>query len=156
VPLDTSGGYRATAELDYGVKKRLTRDADFTPVPSLAVVGTSVCENLDRGPTLSVALHNDGGLALQPHIAFAVGDANGTSLGSISPIQPLLVWPGEDGAASVDLADRLASGAYVLTLRIDSAMPDPEGRTAVPPIETEVPFRIGGLGDGAAPLCPTS
>src|SRR5262249_30545058 len=125
-------------------------------VPSLTVVGASVCENLDRGPTLRVALHNDGDLALQPRVAFAVRDANGSSFGSISPIQPLLVWPGEDGGASVDLTDRLASGAYVLTLRIDAAMPDPEGRTAVPPIETEVPFQIGGLGEGAVPLCTAS
>jgi P pilus assembly chaperone PapD len=156
VPLDARAGYRATAVIDYGAKKPLKRDVDFTPVPSLVVAGASVCENLDRGPTLSVSLHNGGELALQPHVAFAIRDANGNPLGSVSPTQPLLVWPGEDGGASVDLAERLASGPYVLSLRIDAAMPDPEGRTAVPPIETDVPFQIGGLGGNGVPLCATS
>jgi hypothetical protein len=156
VPLDPRVAYRATAVLGTDAKKRLKQDVDFTPVPSLAIAGASVCENIDHGPTLSVTLHNDGELALQPHVAFGVRDANGNALGSTSPIQPLLVWPGEDGGARVDLGDRLGSGAYTLTLRVDAAMPDSEGRTAVPPIETELPFQIGGLGDGAVPLCAAS
>jgi hypothetical protein len=153
VPLDASVGYRATAVLDYGATKPLKRDVDFTPLPSLAVAGASVCENLDHGPTLSVMLHNDGDLALQPRVEFAVRAANGSPLGSVSPIQPLLVWPGEEGGASVDLTEHLASGAYVLSLRVNAAMPDPEGRTAVPPIETDVPFQIGGLSGDGVPLC---
>jgi hypothetical protein len=38
-------------------------------------------------------------------------------------------------------------------VRVDAAPPDPEGRTAIPPVEQEVPFQIGGLGGDAIPLC---
>ncbi|HET8524274.1 MAG TPA: hypothetical protein VFL82_13650 [Thermomicrobiales bacterium] len=153
VPLPSGASYRAEAVLEYGGNSPLKRDVTFAPKPALAVAGTSVCENLDRGPTMRVHLRNDGTLGLQPRIQVAVQNSNKASMGVASPTSPVVVWPGETSEVVIDVPKRLDSGAYTAMLRIDLSAPDSSGRTAVPPIEQPVPFQIGGLGEGAAPLC---
>lgn len=153
VPLPAGGSYQATATFDYGATSPLKRDITFTPKPALSIMQTGVCENLDRGPTVRIGLHNDGSLGLQPRVQVAIQKAGGNALGIASPMSQVVVWPGEQSDLVIDVPQRLDSGSYTAALHVDLAAPDSSGRTAVPPIEQSMSFQIGGLGDDAAPLC---
>jgi hypothetical protein len=153
VPLPPGPTYRAVAKLEYGDGESLAADVEFRPEPLLSLSAASVCENLDRGPTVRLGLRNDGGLGLQPRVQIGVWGATGNPIGSGLPTASLLVWPGEGLDVAIDVPERLASGEYRLSVRVDAAPPDLEGRTVLPPVEQEFPFRVGGLGGDAIPLC---
>jgi hypothetical protein len=155
LPLPPGTTYVAKAVLEYGGTEPLTADVEFQPEALLTLTGAAVCENLDRGPTVHLGLRNEGGLALQPLVRIGVTGSTGNPIGATEPNGALLLWPGQELDAAIDLSARLTSGDYVLTVRVDAAPPDPTGRTALPPIEQEVRFRLGGLAGDAIPLCPS-
>lgn len=155
LPLQPDEPYRAEALLDYNGAEPMTATLEFTPAIALAVTGTALCENLDRGPTLTVNLRNDGTLGLLPPVQADITDANDQPIATGEPGIPALIWPGETGVVTVDFPDRLLSGDYATALRIDYAAPVADGQTLLPPLEKEIGFAIGGLGDTAIPLCAT-
>lgn len=156
VPLEPGGQYRATMIVDVGPEEQTEASFAFTSEVALDIVGTAICENLDRGPTVRVELHNGGGLGLTPRVQASVRSEAGELIGTSPPGPPLLAWPAETTSVVLDLGERLLSGAYVLDLRVDITPQDAEGRVAVPPIEQEAVFQIGGLGEDAVPLCAAS
>jgi len=153
LPLQPDEPYRAEALLDYNGAEPMTATLEFTPAIALAVTGTALCENLDRGPTLTVNLLNDGTLRLLPPVQADITDANDQPIATGEPGIPALIWPGETGVVTVDFPDRLLSGDYATALRIDYAAPVEDCQTLLPPLEQEIGFAIGGLGENAIPLC---
>ena len=132
----------------------MSATVEFTPTAVLAVTEISVCENLDRGPTVDVTLRNDGDLGLLPAIRLDLSSVDGQAVPQPAPSMPAILWPHEGSTVTADFGERLLSGDYILKIRVDYAAPATDGQTILPPIEQEAPFRIGGLGEGAAPLCP--
>ena len=108
----------------------------------------------DRGPTVSLALRNDGDLGLLPAIGLSLSVIDGSAAPQPMAVPQAVRWSGATTTVATDVAKRLLSGKYVLAIRIDYAMPTPDGQTVLPPVEQQVPFRVGGLDDGAIPLCP--
>ncbi|MGH2559700.1 MAG: hypothetical protein ACRDJH_11590 [Thermomicrobiales bacterium] len=155
LPLDPAARYTARAVVEYGEEEPITAEVAFAPVAALTIPTLSVCENLDRGPTLTLGLRNEGELGLLPRVELALREADGMALGGATPPDPLLLWPGETVEFGLDYPERLVSGEYVLAVRVDYAMPSADGQTILPPVEQETVFAIGGLGDGAAPVCGT-
>ena len=153
IPLEPGVAYEAKLTVDAGTEEPTEAAVDFSPEVALEVAGVSVCENLDRGPSVRIDLRNDGGLGLVPRVHASVRGELGGPRGTAPPGDPVLVWPAETAGVVVDLPERLVSGGYVLTVRVDVTPPDREGRVAVPPIEQDSTFRIGGLGGDAVPLC---
>jgi len=150
LPLTDGGDFRADATFTYqdgsedGVT--LTASATFTISPELTLATASVCENLDRGPTLAVTLQNEGELGLQPLVTLMLESDTGQALGTAPVGGGLLLWPGEQERIAIDFPERLVSGAYRLVTTVQF---DP---TAAPLVQ-ETPFQIGGLGGAPAPLC---
>jgi len=153
LPLQPDETYQAEVVLDYNGAEPMTTTLEFTPTITLAVTETAICENLDRGPTLTVSLHNDGTLGLFPPIQAEIADANAQAIATGMSSMPALIWPGETAIATIEFPDRLLSGDYTTNLRVDYAAPVADGQTLLPPLEQEVTFSIGGLGDTAIPLC---
>ncbi|MGH2535364.1 MAG: hypothetical protein ACRDJW_24145 [Thermomicrobiales bacterium] len=156
LPLPAGERYLARATINVGGGASITAETEFSPEALVAVERTTVCENLDRGPTATLLLRNDGTLGLQPLLQIGVQDAAGSAHGAPVATTAPMLWPGDAGELRVDLPTRLTSGAYTLTVRVDYAAPDAQGRTALPPLEQQTTFAIGGLGPDAAPLCPPS
>ncbi|MGH2532443.1 MAG: hypothetical protein ACRDJW_09065 [Thermomicrobiales bacterium] len=155
LPLDPAARYTAEAVVDYGEEEPITAEVEFAPHAALSVSTLSLCENFDRGPTLTVGIRNDGDLGLLPRVDLALRQIDGAPLGGATPPDPLLLWPGETAELILDYPDRLVSGEYVLAVRVDYTTPSPDGPTILPPVEQETAFAIGGLGNGAAPVCGT-
>jgi len=155
LPLAADATFAATATIEYGAEQPATAEVAFGMRPALDIVALGVCENLDRGPTLRLTLRNEGDLGLLPQARLMVRAAGGQEHGAVSP-PPVLLWPGETGDVVVDLPERLLTGDYVLAVRIDYAAPTADGQTALSPLEQELSFRIGGLDEGAATLCPAT
>lgn len=122
-------------------------DSEFTVDPRLAISG-SICENLDRGPTITLGLDNTGTIGLAPAIRVTLVDAERTILVSLAPDGVVVAWPREDMAIPFDGLDRLVTGEYLLT--IESTIVQGQEPTI-----TSVPFSIGGVGENVAPLCGT-
>lgn len=152
LPLPTAT-YRADALVDYGGEKPLTATIEFEPHAAFTVTEITVCENLDRGPTVDLTLRNDGDLGLLPAIRLDLRSVDGQAAPQPSPAPPVVLWPHETATVTGEFGERLLSGEYVLTVRADYAAPAEDGQTVLPPVEKEAPFRIGGLGEGAVPLC---
>jgi|SRR5579884_945330 len=149
IPVQSGATYKAATSMTYGDKKApLTADATFKVAPpSVSVGDMTVCENLDKGPTLSASLKDDGDLALEPTIQLGVRTASGTDLGEAALPGPTLLWPHESAAVKVDFPQRLDSGQYVFVVTTQFA----PGK----PVTKEFPFQIGGTGANVAPLCAT-
>lgn len=150
LPLSLGAEYGATATFTYrdGSEEggAITHEIDFSVEPTLLLSPTTVCENLDRGPTLTVSFENGSDLALQPQVTIALfADASG-SLGAAPLGGAELLWPGEAREIAVDFPDRLVSGGYRLVTTVAF---DPRGE----PLVQETPFQIGGLTGTPAPLC---
>jgi hypothetical protein len=154
VPLEPGVAYRAAMTVDVGTDEPAEATVEFSPDLAVELAGTGVCENLDRGPSVRVDLRNDGGLGVVPRVQASVRNELGNLLGTAPPSHPVLAWPAETVGVVLELPDRLVSGVYVLAVRVAVTPPDREGRVAVPPIEHELTFQIGGLGGEAVPLCP--
>jgi hypothetical protein len=146
LPVQAGTAFNASAEVEYGADDPATADTAFAFTPDLAVSG-SVCENLDRGPTITTELINDGTLGVVTTLQLAVGLPDGGRIGESNPMEPQIAWPSDTSTFSADLPERLPTGDYVLTV---SAL---TGASA-DPIVQEIPFSIGGTGPNVAPICP--
>jgi hypothetical protein len=150
LPLTDGGDFRADATFTYQDGSEdgatLTASTSFTISPELTLAAASVCENLDRGPTLAVTLQNEGELGLQPLVTLLLESATGQTLGTAPVGGGLLLWPGEQEQIAIDFPERLVSGAYRL---ITTVQFDPTAE----PIVQETSFQIGGLEGHPAPLC---
>jgi hypothetical protein len=120
-------------------------ESTFTVNPQLGVMA-SICENLDRGPTVTLDLNNTGTIALIPEVSMALVDASGTLIASINQDQGTLAWPGEHTLTPIEGIGQLQGGDYMLRVTANIVQ-------GLDPIVTEVPFSIGGFGDNVAPLC---
>jgi hypothetical protein len=147
LPMQDGASYKAKVSIDYGAKKPVTADASFTmSAPAVAATKLAVCENLDKGPTLSATLENSGDLGVLPAVTLDVKQANGGSdLGNGPLPQPPLLWPHDKTSFAVDFPTRLETGAYVFTV----TMQLPNGQ----PVTQTLPFQIGGNDATTAPLC---
>ncbi len=153
LPMAQSDQYHAEVAVNYGAKKAAKKEISFTPIAKLAVTGIQVCENLDRGPTLTIGLKNEGGLGLTPPVTLELRNKSGEVAPQPNSAEAAIIWPGEESTIVAEIADRLPSGDYTIHLRADYALPDADGHEVLPPIEQDFDFSIGGLGGNAAPLC---
>jgi hypothetical protein len=146
-PLKPGAQYGANVTLTYGDKNApLTTMQTFTfAPPKIEVAAMSVCENLDRGPTLTVHLADDGDLGIVPAVQLAVQNADGSVIDGGSVPNPPLLWPKTTAAISTDFPRRLLSGSYIFVVTTQSG-PDPA-------VSTSFPFQIGGVGGSPVPLC---
>jgi hypothetical protein len=120
---------------------------EFDATPQLSLLTGGVCENLDRGPTISGSMQNLGEVGLAPFVRFEILDGNGTPVAAADPPRSPLVWPGETLELSAELGRRLLSDSY--TLRTTATF----GAGSM--VESETPFSIGGDPATAVPLCST-
>ena len=147
LPMTADATYRAEASISYsGLETPLTASAEFVVEPKLEASNATVCENLDRGPSLSVELTNTGALGLQPVVFMQVSTADGTSLGSAPVATGQLLWPEEERTLSIDFTERLPSGEYRLLTTVSF---DPLGESIV----LDTPFQIGGIDGDPVPFC---
>ena len=146
LPVTTGDSYQAEIALDYGAKKPVKAKTEFTFTPDFTVNG-SVCENLDRGPTMAAKIDNTGSLGLITNVSMVVKSADGTPIGQTGMIGPNPVWPKTTGTVGTDLPDRLATGDYILTIQYQTG-------AATDPVSIDLPFSIGGTGPNVAPICP--
>jgi hypothetical protein len=145
LPMPPGEQFTASTAIDYGAKKPLKATAAFdVGPPAVALTNLAVCENLDRGPTLSARLTDGGPIGVEPRVRFVVTGADGQGV-EAAPETPALLWPGDTVALTADLGERLVSGDYTLSAEIAFGNAPPETVT--------LPFRIGGEPAGAAPLC---
>ena len=117
--------------------------ADATPVFELGPA--TVCENIDRGPTVTATLVNGGSLGIVPTVGFEVFDSLGARVGAAPATDQPLAWPDSTADATVDLADILPAGVYTLVV---TAL---FGGNSV--ADTQLPFTIGGGPPTTAPPC---
>ena len=122
-------------------ERTITMDA--TPALELSVL--TICENLDQGPSIAAELVNPGSLGVVPTVTFAVLDAMGSPIGSVTAALQPLAWPGSSVSVSAELPVRPASGPYTLVATATYGGSFRE--------ELRVPFAIGGDPASAAPLC---
>ncbi len=150
LPMTAGAAYRAEAGISYsGLETPLTASTDFMIEPLLEAGNITICENLDRGPTLTVELANSGTIGLQPVVFMQVSTADGTSLGSAPVATGQLLWPDEERVLSIDFPERLPSGEYRLLTTVSF---DPLGE----PIVLDTPFQIGGIDGDPVPFCTSS
>ena len=150
LPMTAGAAYRAEAGISYsGLETPLTASTDFMIEPLLEAGNITICENLDRGPTLTVELANSGTIGLQPVVFMQVSTADGTSLGSAPVATGQLLWPDEGRVLSIDFPERLPSGEYRLLTTVSF---DPLGESIV----LDTPFQIGGIDGDPVPFCTSS
>ncbi len=150
LPMTAGAAYRAEAGISYsGLETPLTASTDFMIEPLLEAGNITICENLDRGPTLTVELANSGTIGLQPVVFMQVSTADGTSLGSAPVATGQLLWPDEERVLSIDFPERLPSGEYRLLTTVSF---DPLGESIV----LDTPFQIGGIDGDPVPFCTSS
>ena len=150
LPMTADAAYRAEESISYsGLDIPLSASTDFMVEPELEAGNVTICENLDRGPTLSVELANTGTLGLQPVVFMQVSTAEGTSLGSAPVATGQLLLPEEERTLSIDFPERLPSGEYRLLTTVSF---DPLGESIV----LDTPFQIGGIDGSPVPFCTSS
>lgn len=120
-------------------------ESEFSVDPHLEI-GASICENLDRGPTISLELNNAGSIGLVPAVSLSLTTSTGNVIASIIPQDASVAWPGENTSTAIEGLPQLDGGDYTLTVSALIVQ-------GLDPIVTEVPFSIGGFGDNVAPLC---
>lgn len=153
LPVEEGSTYKAAVKLTAGEDEVLTGEVVFAPTVGLSVASAGVCENLDRGPTLSTTLRNDGGLGLSPSVRFVVRSVDGNLTGDATAPPAIPVWGESTSEIVADFSERLVTGDYVLTVQVHPVSSPPGGENIVPPFEFEQAFSIGGLEGKGAPLC---
>lgn len=149
LPLPLGSTYRVrftmeTGDPEAGATEPLIDETfEIVADASVRVEGVALCENLDKGPSMTAVLVNEGQLGLVPSVSFELLE-DGANIGS-ARVPDVPLWPGDSAPFAVDLADRLPSGAY--TLRV-TATYGPDQTT-----ESQLSFTIGGDPATAAPLC---
>jgi P pilus assembly chaperone PapD len=149
VPVQAGHIYDAMLTLAYGdTSKPLTVATTFIATPPVLLLDElSVCENLDRGPSLSIGLRNEGQVGVLPAVDLQVRTAAGEVVGELAvPASSILVWPSGTDTFQFDFPQRLESGQYVfaVTARLGTDSP----------VTKDVPFQIGGIEGTSIPLCP--
>jgi len=156
LPVDFESKYSAQVELAIGANISVTAETDISPTIDLNIESLSVCENLDRGPTVTTHLRNDGGLGMLPSIRYEIFLEDGTFIED-TPLQgPLLIWGGATLGSSATVTTRLGSGRYVAVAQVLPVPPTSDGQVLLEPLRFEHPFVIGGLDGNAVPVCETS
>ncbi|HEY7032522.1 MAG TPA: hypothetical protein VH482_14370 [Thermomicrobiales bacterium] len=145
IPLEPGKQYESSMTLDYGQKKPIKKKVSFVATANVAIDDPTICENLDRGPTVTVPIQNDGDLAVVPVLQVTINDASGNRVSGVELPAGTISRPHDELKAASDLADRLVSGDYTLVAQFQYG-------TAAP-MTKQVPFSIGGSGPNVAPLC---
>lgn len=151
LPLWTDGPILARAEI--GPSRESDRDdfvpflveAEFSPVPRLALAPAAICENLTGGPTVTAALRNEGTIGLLPDVGYTIADGTGIVVATGGAPGEQVAWPGTTTPVGIDLTDPLPVGPYTLTVTATVA--------GITPLAVALPFSIGGDPATAAPLC---
>ncbi len=125
----------------------VTVEQEVTIDPQLGASAT-ICENLDRGPTVTLTQRNTGSIGLVPLIELTLTDGAGSLVATIQSQEGLVAWPGESTEAQIEGLPQLTGGDYLITVTANIVQ-------GLDPIVTEVPFSIGGFGENVAPLCGT-
>jgi hypothetical protein len=146
LPVEHGASFSATLELDYGAKKPKKAETEFTFTPQLSINGEA-CENLDRGPTMTVDLVNSGDLGIMSVIQMSVATADGQPIGRVQAGDPWVAWPSVTTPARFDFQERLQTGDYVMSISVLTG-------SSPAPVVQEIPFSIGGTGPNVAPICP--
>jgi hypothetical protein len=146
LPIEPGAKYKASIEVNFGSKKPKKAETEFTFTPQLSVAG-SVCENLDKGPTVSASLINDGDLGIIGVVNMFVVAQDGPDGGQTGTLGPETAWPKDTTVVDADLGNRLPSGDYKLIIQVQTG-------ASADPIVQEIPFSIGGTGPNVAPVCP--
>lgn len=145
LPLPDGADYTAETSFDIGGDDPIRSEATFTLGPVVPDGSLVVCENLDRGPTVTVALRNPGDLGVIAVVAVEIDDRDGNQVAASTLPDQLLLWPDTEQTIDIDAPARLETGRYTLRARIQT------GETA--PTVIEQPFEIGGTSPETAPLC---
>jgi hypothetical protein len=145
IPLEEGEEYAASVSVDYGQDEPLEDEVEFVMGAEVTLGTPTVCENLDRGPTLTLPATVAGGVGVAPVVQFSIVSSTQTPLGNVSPAEAVVFWPDDTGEASADFSDRLVSGDYTLIAQMQYG--------AEEPVSTEVAFSIAGTGPNVAPLC---
>lgn len=146
LPLTAGAAYTANVSLTYlHAEKPETSQLGFTAASDLAIETLSICENLDRGPSITLSIRNSGSVAFRPAIAIAVSDPS-RELVTAAPAEAGLIWPQESTEVVIEYPQRLESGTYSLTATIAIA-------AAAQPLVQELPFQIGGVNGTPIPIC---
>jgi hypothetical protein len=147
LPLEDGKRYAASTAISFEGDDPVQASAEFTVQLDrvMSLGSASVCENLDRGPSLAITLQNGGDLGIRPVVQLEVRDANGNSVGSTQLTDGAVFWPHQQTEIVTDLPQRLVTGQYSLIARVTYGTAEP--------IVQETPFSIGGDPATAAPLC---
>jgi hypothetical protein len=146
LPVQDGASYMATIEIGGTNIESATLDAAFTmDPPAVLLGGLTICENLDRGPSVTATVENPSTLGVMGMIDVSVQAADGSAAGQAMVEQPPVLWPGEATTLTTDIQERLVSGDYVLIVTLTPAIGEP--------ITAELPFAIGGTGPTTAPIC---
>lgn len=125
----------------------LEATAQAEATPRLTLTDLAVCENIDRGPSVSATVANEGTLGLVPTMTFEVRGVQGGSVRGSTSAQAV-AWPGDRLAVASELPDPLPAGSYTLLARASLGVGEA--------VEASVPFDIGGDASIAAPPCATA
>jgi len=146
LPPDTPYDARLAVTYAHGDEQQHTEAAaSFRVDAALALAAATLCENLDRGPTMRVGLQNEGTVGLESLVSFTVQSTSGQPVGGATVADPAIAWPQETTELVTDLPQRLESGAYVLAVTATYGT----GQT----VDIEIPFDIGGTEGAPIPLC---
>ena len=146
LPLPEGTEYTAAASIDVGGEDAVEAETTFTVTPAAPTGDLAVCENLDRGPTVTVDLRNPGELGLTATVSLAITNESGNQVAGANVPDTLLLWPAGDRSVATDAPTRLETGRYTLTAEITAGAGDV---TTV-----DMAFEIGGNSPETAPLCP--
>jgi hypothetical protein len=121
------------------------RTFSASAIPELVLEDPRVCENADRGPTVTVGLDAEGDLGVVAAVRFEIRDAAGAPVPGAGASRAVLAWPMDATGVSADLTDPLPAGEYTL---VTSAALGGGGA-----VETRLAFSVGGDPATAAPPC---
>ena len=148
LPLTDGAEYRVDAAIDYGGDDEARADTAFS-LAALAPTGDlAICENLDRGPTVTLHLVNGGEIGFTTQVGVMIDDESGSQVVSESVPDLVLLWPQDSRTVATDAPTRLESGSYTLHAVVQTGAGD---TTSI-----DLPFDIGGTADRMAPLCPAA
>lgn len=146
LPLPAGTEYTLDGSIDFGGEDPAEASTDFTVDEVSPEAGLTVCENLDRGPTITLRLASEGEIGLSATVSLVIDDVSGNQLVATSLPDSVLIWPGDEQTIATDAPTRLETGTYTLVAMVRAGAGDP--------LMVEFPFEIGGASPETAPLCP--
>jgi hypothetical protein len=146
LPVQEGTAYVATVAIGSDDADAAEAEIPFTlEQPEVTLANLFVCENLDRGPTVTFEVENGGTIGAIATIEATIADATGAVAAQAPLAQQPILWPGEATSYAVDASQRLLTGEYMLTVTVTPATGDP--------LTAEHAFAIGGTGPNVAPIC---